>query len=129
MKIKTQVGIMHLHKNGARKGSSYEIWRVCDSDNQFFANLYGRDSLKHFLDHITNINHITDLCEECGVCDNMTFGTTIRSACLGALEYIQEEKYNWDNEEWDYTEEDIVALSEYVNRVGDTYFIVDYTEL
>ena len=128
MKIKTQVGIMHLHKSGAREGS-YEIWQVCDSDDEFIANLYGRGSLKHFLDHITNINHITDLCDFGGVCDNMTYGETTREACIEALDYFQEEKFNWDNEEWNYTEEDIEALEEYVNRVGNNYFIVDYTEL
>ena len=125
MKIKTKLGVFHLHNTE----NDYQIWQVCDSDDEFIANLYGKSSLKHFLKNITTLNDITELCDIGGLVDNMTYGTTKREAVIEALDYIQEEKYNWDNEEWDYTEEDIVALSEYVNRVGDNYFIVDYTDL
>lgn len=128
MKIKTQVGIIHLHKTYAREGS-YEIWQVCDSDDEFIANLYGQSSLKHFLTHITAIKHISDLCDFGGLVDNMTFGETPREACIEVLDYVQEEKFNWGGEEWDYTEEDIEALKDYVNRVGDNYFIVDFTDI
>ena len=74
MKIKTQVGIIHLHKTYTREGGSYEIWQVCDSDDEFIANLYGQSSLKHFLTHITEIKHISDLCDFGGLVDNMTWG-------------------------------------------------------
>jgi hypothetical protein len=125
MKIKTKVGTFHLHN--IEKDN--EIWQVCDSDNQFIANLYSRDSLKYFLDYITNINHITDICDFGGLVENMIFGNTKRETAINTLDYFQEEKSNWDGEEWNYNEEDIVALSEYVNRVGDIYFIVDYNDL
>ena len=123
MKIKTKLGLFHLHHN------ENNILQVCDSDDEFIANLYGdtKSNLKHFFDNIFELDHITQLCDI--LIENMTFGPTKRDAAIEALDYIQEEKYNWDGEEWEYTEEDIEAMSEYVNRVGDNYFIVDYTDI
>lgn len=123
MKIKTKIGLFHLHHN------ENNILQVCDSDDEFIGNLYGdtKSNLKYFFDNIFEFDHITQLCDI--LTDNMTYGSTKRSAAIAALEYIQEEKFNWDGEEWEYTEEDIQTFEEYANRVGDTYFIVDYTDI
>ena len=115
--LKTPLGIVYL--NDDEQSSSF-ICALWDSDKELIANIYDERTIKA-LETITHISDLADI----GVCNNLCFAEEKRLTAQYCAEYLKEAEEDYDEP----TREEIDALEEYVNRIGDNYFIVDYTEI
>lgn len=106
-----------------------ECWNFYDSDKNFIDNFYGNESrLNQFALKIRNIKHISELID-LGLSLNMIFSTSLEELYEGWLDYINDCCYTRDElieNELTY-EEFLEELP--INRVGQNYFIVNYTEI
>ena len=116
-KIETTLGIVYL--DYTEQGSGF-ICALCDSDEEFIANIYNEE----IIHKLSSLKHISDLAD-IGVCNNLCFAEDRRLAARYCAEYLKELEEDYDEP----TDEEIDALEEYVNRIGDNFFIVDYTEI
>ena len=114
--LKTPLGIVYLDYS---TGDSF-LCTLFDSDQEFIANIYSEKTIEK-LEKITHISDLADI----GVCDNLCFAEDRMLAAKYCAEYLKEADEDYDEP----TDEEIDALEEYVNRIGDIFFIVDYTEI
>ena len=106
-----------------------DCWDFYDSDKKFIDSFYGNErELNEFVDKIRNIKHISELID-LGLSLNMIFATSLEDLYEGWLDYI---------DDCFYTREELIenglTFEEFleelpINRVGQNYFIVNYTEI
>lgn len=114
-KLETPIGTFYLDYGDF--GDSTIHCTLLDSDKKWITNLYHKETIKK-LKNIQSIGDIVDIC----ALQNCTWAQT--------LEELAEElndTYYWDEEYADerWTAEDL-ANYDFLNKVGTTYFIVDY---
>lgn len=101
--------------------NDYMRWNFYDSDHNFVDCLYGEISeLNEFVEKARNMETIYDLVD-LGLGINMMFAPSLEELLESWNDYIQE-----DFEA--YTMEEFKETIPY-NRVGQNYFIVNYTEI
>lgn len=103
--------------------NDYMRWNFYDSDHNFVDCLYGEIfELNEFVDKARNMKRIYDLVD-LGLSINMMYAPSLEELYQSWLDYI----FVNDDEENSYTFEEFKELP--INRVGQNYFIVNYTEV
>lgn len=96
-------------------------WCFYDENGEFIDTLYGTDNeIKKDITKISKIKHISELVD-IGLCLNMMYGRDLNDLLETWNDYIQEEFEPYTLEEF---KENIPY-----NKVGDFYFVVNYTEI
>ena len=103
-----------------RDETDNNCWCFNDENGNFIDTLYGLDNeIKEDIEDISNIKHISELVN-IGLCLNMMYATSLDDLLETWNNYIQE-KFE------PYTLQEFKENIPY-NKVGDYYFIVNYTE-
>ena len=113
--IKTKVGTFYISNNSERE---HFYCKLYDSNKEWVANI----TYKSTIDELKEIESIEDMVE-IGICDNAIWSSTINDLF---------ERYNFMmnvNYETYHKEEKLEmyeTFMSYVNKVGSTYFVLDY---
>jgi hypothetical protein len=109
--------------------NDYMRWNFYDSNHNFVDCLYGEIfELNEFVDKARNIERIYDLVD-LGLSLNMMYASSLEDLYQSWLDYIND---------WCYTKDELIEneltyeefLEELpINKVGQYYFIVNYTEV
>lgn len=128
LKTKLYGGKIELKKiNGViyydKDNTDCDCWNLYDEEKKFIDTFYGSNiEMLEFAEKIENITNIYDLVD-LGLSINMIFATSLEELYQDWLNYI----FVNDDEEDSYTFEEFKELP--INRVGQNYFIMNYTEI
>ena len=106
IEINTKIGKFFLKRTKGKKYCGF----LLDSDKYCILKVYDEEMLKR-LEHITHINQLVDV----ELCENICWGESeeeVVEIAMETNEYASKED-----------------LLDNVNRVGETYFIVNYSEI
>lgn len=114
-KLETPIGTFYLEYGDF--GDSTVHCALLDSDKIYFANIFHKENIKK-LKNIQSIGDIVDIC----ALQNCTWAPTIEE-----LAKELNDIYHWyeecEDERWNAKD---LAKYDFLYRVGDTYFVVDY---
>lgn len=114
------LGTMYLDLNERKR------IKLLDSDKEYVGYIYyfEEKDIQKTINDLIKIKHISNIVD-LGFCDNMIFGESFDDIVEIYIEHIEtsEEENDFDIKELKE------SLSEYVNQIGNNYFLVDYTEL
>lgn len=115
-KLETPIGTFYLEFNVDLTDSTIYCG-LCDSNKKWITNIYHKETIEE-LKKIKSIGDLTDI----GIAQNCTWAQSIAEL----TEEIND-TYFWDEEleEERFSEEDMENY-DFVNKVGTTYFIIDF---
>ena len=117
------LGIMYLDL------SEEERIKLLDSNKEYvgYTYYYEEKDIQKTINALIEIKHISDIVN-LGFCNNMIFGESFDDIIEIYIEY--NENCDISEEEKDFNIKELKeSVSEYVNQIGNNYFLVDYTEL
>ena len=117
-KLETPIGIFYLTYNVDSTDSSIHC-SLLDSDKKWITNIYHKETIKE-LKQIKSVGDLVNL----GIAQTCSWAPTIEE-----LTDLINDLYYWETEykEDAFTLEDMQNY-DFLNKVGDTYFIIDFED-
>lgn len=103
--------------------------KLLDSNKEYvgYTCYFEEKDIQETINKLIEIKHISDIVN-LGFCNNMIFGESFEDVIDVYIEY--NENCDISEEEKDFNIKELKeSVSEYINQVGNNYFLVDYTEL
>lgn len=103
--------------------------KLLDSNKEYVGYIYYTEEkdIQKTINELIEIKHISDIVN-LGFCNNMIFGESFEDIIDEYIEYNENCDISDEEKEWNIKELK-ESISEYINQIGNNYFLVDYDEL
>lgn len=115
--IETKIGTFYI----TRDSREDFYCGLCDSNKEWVANIYNKKTIE-YLKEIESIEDMVEL----GICRNAIWNNNLDDMFYDYIDTMEPNYHTFHKEE---KLECYQTFKEYVNKVGETYFILDYDEI
>lgn len=109
--------------------SEEERIKLLDSNKEYvgYTCYYEEKDIQETINELIEIKHISDIVN-LGFCNNMIFGESFEDVIDVYTEYIEDCDISEETKDFNIKELK-ESVSDYINVIGNNYFLVDYDEL
>lgn len=103
--------------------------KLLDSNKEYvgYTCYYEEKDIQETINELIEIKHISDIVD-LGFCNNMIFGESFEDVIDVYTEYIEDCDISEETKDFNIKELK-ESISDYINVIGNNYFLVDYDEL